>query len=143
MLRHVLRHPPACRILLNLKTETDMDENSFFSIDRLVEFGLGMAMAQQMVQVMNQSMKQMYVPGSIQSMPAPSVQTIYVVMDGQPVGPLSESDFSQLVTHRKVTKDTLAWLPGMPGWKPIEQIPTILKIVALTPPPLPDNCVKP
>lgn len=120
-----------------------MDENSFFSIDRLVEFGLGMAMAQQMVQVMNQSMKQMYVPGSIQSMPTPSVQTIYVVMDGQPVGPLSESDFLQLVTHRKVTKDTLAWLPGMSGWKPIEQIPTILKIVALTPPPLPDNCVKP
>lgn len=120
-----------------------MDENSFFSIDRLMEFGLGMAMAQQMVQVMNQSMKQMYVPGSIQSMPTPSVQTIYVVMDGQPVGPLSESDFSRLVTHRKVTKDTLAWLPGMPGWKPIEQIPTILKIVALTPPPLPDNSVKP
>lgn len=143
MLRHVLRPPPVCRILLNLKTETDMDENSFFSIDRLVEFGLGMAMAQQMVQVMNQSMKQMFVPGSIQSMPTSSVQTIYVVMDGQPVGPLSESDFLQLVTHRKVTKDTLAWLPGMPGWKPIEQIPTILKIVALTPPPLPDNSVKP
>lgn len=143
MLRPVLRHPPVCRILLNLKTETDMDENSFFSIDRLVEFGLGMAMAQQMVQVMNQSMKQMYVPGSIQSMPTSLVQPIYVVMDGQPVGPLSESDFLQLVTHRKVTKDTLAWLPGMPGWKPIEQIPTILKIVALTPPPLPDNSVKP
>lgn len=120
-----------------------MDENSFFSIDRLVEFGMGMAMAQQMVQMMNQSMKQMYVPGSIQSMPVPPVPTIYVVQNGQAVGPLAESDFSQLVTDRKVTKDTLAWMPGMPAWQPIEQIPAILKIVALTPPPLPDNRVEP
>ena len=33
-----------------------MDNNSFFSVDRLVEFGLGMAMAQQMVGMMNQTM---------------------------------------------------------------------------------------
>ncbi len=43
-----------------------MNDNNFFSVDRLVEFGMGMAMAQQMVNMMNQSMKQMYVPGSIQ-----------------------------------------------------------------------------
>ena len=30
-----------------------MDDNHFFSIDRLVEFGLGMGMAQQMIRVMN------------------------------------------------------------------------------------------
>ena len=53
-----------------------MDENSFYSVDRLVEFGLGMAMAQQMVQMMNQTMQSMYVPGSIQSMPQrPALQT--------------------------------------------------------------------
>lgn len=119
-----------------------MNENSFFSIDRLVEFGMGMAMAQQMVQVMNQSMKQMYVPGSIQSMPAPQAQLaqpIYVAVDGQSVGPLAESEFSRLITEKKVTKDTLAWMPGMLGWQPIEQIPSILKIVALAPPPIPTN----
>ena len=48
-----------------------MDDQSFFSIDRLVEFGLGMGIAQQMVGMMNQYMQQMYVPGSIQSMPKP------------------------------------------------------------------------
>ena len=114
-----------------------MNDNSFFSIDRLVEFGMGMAMAQQMVQVMNQSMKQMYVPGSIQSMPTPQVQTFYVAVNGQSVGPLTESDFSRMVTEKKVTKDSLAWMPGMLGWQPIEQIPAILKIVALAPPPIP------
>lgn len=111
-----------------------MDNNSFFSIDRLVEFGMGMAMAQQMVNVMNQSMKQMYVPGSIQSMPNPQVSTFYVVIDGQPIGPLSESDFSRLVSEKRITKDSLAWMPGMIGWQPIEKIPTILRIVALMPP---------
>lgn len=30
-----------------------MDDNSFFSIDRLVEFGVGMAVANQMVRTMN------------------------------------------------------------------------------------------
>lgn len=116
-----------------------MDNSIFFSIDRLVEFGLGMGIAQQMVGIMNQSMKQMYLPGSIQSMPTPQVQSFYVAIDGQSVGPLTESDFSRLITNKKVTKDSLAWMPGMMGWQPIEQIPAILKIVALTPPPIPVN----
>ena len=30
-----------------------MDDNSFFSMDRLIEFGLGMGVAQQMINVMN------------------------------------------------------------------------------------------
>lgn len=116
-----------------------MNDNSFFSIDKLVEFGMGMAMAQQMVQTMNQSMSQMYVPGSIQSMPQPHQQPIYVAIDGQSVGPLTESEFSHLITNKKVTKDSLAWIPGMSGWQPIEQIPAILKVVALAPPPVPTN----
>lgn len=115
-----------------------MDNNNFFSMDRLVEFGLGMAMARQMIDVMNQSMRSMYVPGSIQSMPAPQpAVSIYAAIDGQSVGPLSEQEFGSLVTARRVTKDTLVWSPGMTQWQPLEQVPSILKIVALAPPPLP------
>lgn len=114
------------------------ENNDFYSIDRLVEFGLGMAMARQMIDVMNESMRSMYVPGSIQSMPQPMAvsQNYYVVMDGNAVGPLDEKELSQLISQRKVDKNTLAWIPGMTGWMPIEQIPAVLKIVALTPPPL-------
>ena len=114
-----------------------MNEQSFFSIDRLVEFGLGMGLAQQMVGMMNQYMQSMYVPGSIQSMPKPMPQIYYVAIDGRQVGPLNDSELSQLISQKKVTKDTLAWMPGMTGWKSIEQVPAILKFVALTPPPLP------
>ena len=45
-----------------------MDNNSFFSIDRLVEFGMGMAVAQQMVKTMNESMTSMHVPGAMNKM---------------------------------------------------------------------------
>ena len=113
-----------------------MKDESFFSIDRLVEFGLGMAMAQQMVNVMNQSMRGMYVPGSIQSMPQATSQIYYVAIEGRQVGPLSDSELMQLITQRKVSKDTLTWMPGMQTWQPIEQVPAVLKLIALTPPPL-------
>ncbi len=113
-----------------------MDSQSFFSIDRLVEFGLGMGIAQQMVGMMNQYMQQMYVPGSIQSMPKSMPNIYYVAIDGQQVGPLNDKELSQLINQKRISKDTLAWVPGMNSWKPVEQIPAILKVVALTPPPL-------
>ena len=116
-----------------------MDDNSFFFLFMLVEFGLGMSMAQQMVQMMNQTMSQMHVPGSIHTMPAPPVQTIYFAIDGNQVGPVTESEVARLVDEKKVTKDTLAWMPGMAGWKTVGQIPEILKSIALTPPPIPSK----
>ncbi len=114
-----------------------MDNSNFFSIDRLIEFGMGMAMAQQMVNMMNQSMQQMYVPGSIQSMPHPNVQTFYVAINNQQVGPLNEQDIIRMVSNKQIDKDTLVWTPGMISWKPIEQTPSVLRIIATAPPPLP------
>lgn len=116
-----------------------MNDNSFFSIDRLLEFGMGMSMAQQMVGMMNQTISQMCVPGSMQSMPSMQPQIFYIAIEGQSVGPLTESDLINLVAGKKITKDSLAWIPGMPNWQPIEQIPAILKIIALAPPPIPQN----
>ena len=113
-----------------------MDNNDFFSLDRLLEFGLGMGMAQQMINVMNQSMKSMYIPGSIQSMPQPIANIYYVAIDGLQAGPLRESELMELIRNKKVSKDTLAWMPGMQAWAPIENVPAILKLIALTPPPL-------
>lgn len=114
-----------------------MDNNDFFSLDRLLEFGLGMGMAQQMINTMNQSMKSMYIPGSIQSMPQQPVASIYyVAIDGQQTGPFRESELMELIRDKKVSKDTLAWMPGMETWLPVEKVPAILKLIALTPPPL-------
>ena len=87
-----------------------MDNNDFFSLDRLLEFGLGMGMAQQMINMMNHSMKSMYIPGSIQSMPQPITSMYYVAIDGQQIGPLNESELMGLVRDKKVSKDTLSWI---------------------------------
>lgn len=116
-----------------------MNDNSFYSIDRLVEFGMGMAMAQQMVRVMNETMQTMYVPGSPNTIPAQKSLTIYVGIEGTPVGPLNESEFTKMVSEKKVTCSTLVWMPGMTGWKTVDQVPEALRIIALTPPPIPTN----
>ena len=113
-----------------------MNDQNFFSIDRLVEFGMSAAIAQQMVKSMNQSIQNMYVPGSIQSMPQPAPAIYYVAIDGKQTGPLNEAELTRLIMEKQVNKDTLAWMPGMAAWQPIEKIPAILKVIALTPPPL-------
>lgn len=113
-----------------------MDNNFFFSIDKLVEFGLGMAVAQQMIGVMNQSLKTMYVPGSYMALPQPA-EYIYVAIDNRPVGPLSTVQFSEMATSRQINKDTLVWIPELTCWKPLQEVPQLLKIIALVPPPIP------
>lgn len=116
-----------------------MNEHSFYSIDRLVEFGMGMAMARQMVKVMNETMQTMYVPGAPYTISAPHSLIIYVGIDGKAVGPLSESELTKMVSEKMVTCSTLVWMPGMTGWKLVNQVPEVLRIIALTPPPVPEK----
>lgn len=110
-------------------------ENNFFSMDRLIEFGLSMAVAQQMVNTMNQTMQNMYVPGAQNAMaPMPS-QVYYAVVDGCQVGPLSEADLTKLIVEHKINKDTNVWMPGMNAWQTAEKVPQVMRLVALSPPP--------
>lgn len=110
-------------------------ENSFFSIDRLIEFGMGMAVAQQMIRTMNDSMQSMYVPGAMNPMPQSPSNMYYVIMDGQQSGPYSDGELSRLIGQKKVTKDTYIWRPGMQEWLTAENLPDVLKLVALQPVP--------
>ena len=119
-------------------------DNGLFSVDRLVEFGLGMAMAQQMVQMFNQSVAPMM--GSAfgaQSSAAAAQQwqtpVCYVGIEGKPVGPLHEYEVVQFYQNGKITKDSLTWMPGMSNWQRIEETPAILKIIAMVPPVLPNK----
>jgi hypothetical protein len=122
-----------------------MDNNNFFSIDRLIEFGMSMAVAQQMVQTMNQTMQSMYIPGTMSPMtqvqpsqaapmPQPLPQVFYAVIGGNSVGPLSETDVIKLISSKQITKDTYVWKPGMSEWQTVENTPEVLKLVLLAPP---------
>lgn len=122
-----------------------MDNNNFFSIDRLIEFGMSMAVAQQMVQTMNQTMQNMYIPGTMNpmtqaqspqaaTMPQPLPQVFYAIIGGNSVGPLSETEVMKLISSKQITKDTYIWKPGMSEWQTVENTPEVLKLVLLAPP---------
>jgi hypothetical protein len=115
-----------------------MNEHSFYSVDRLLEFGMSMAVAQQMVKSMNDMMANMHIPGSMnhsrtfdQSNPN---NIFYAIIDGKQEGPFSETEFAGLITSKKVVKETYVWKPGMIDWQLAEKIPSVLQIVAITPP---------
>jgi hypothetical protein len=61
--------------------------------------------------------------------------TYFVVLEGKPAGPFSEDQVSRLITEGKVTKASHVWKPGMSKWELAENIPDVLKLVALCPPP--------
>jgi hypothetical protein len=115
-----------------------MDSSNCYSIDRLVEFGMGMAMAQQMVKTMNETMSTMHIPGVQNPIGSPQntapQRVYYAVFEGKQAGPFSETEIARLIADKKLSKETLVWYPGLDNWKTAENIPEILRLVALTPP---------
>lgn len=112
-----------------------MNDDSFFSINRLVEFGMGMSIAQQMVNTMNNAMTNMHIPGSMNPMQTVVPQFYYAMIEDKQAGPFSEQELSRLITEKKIIKETHIWKPGLPKWEIAENLPEILKLVALSPPP--------
>ena len=113
-----------------------MNNDNFLSIDRLVEFGLGMAVAQQMVKSMNHVLTDTLIPGTMNSMNPPrDPSTYFVIIDGKQQGPFSATEVSRLISDGQVNKLSYVWTPGMAKWEQAENVPEVLKIVALTPPP--------
>ena len=113
-----------------------MNQDNFFSIDRLIEFGMSMAVAQQMIKSMNQTIGNMTVAGAMNPIQSPSMPHIYYAMiEGSQQGPFAQNELSKLVNEKKIVKETYIWTPGMKNWDLAENIPDVLKIVALCPPP--------
>lgn len=108
-------------------------------MDKLVEFGMGMTVANQMVGSMNQSLNQMAVPGAGKAVPNYIESIYYIILDGKSAGPFSLTELSRLIADKKVLKETYVWKPGMKQWDLAENISEVLKIVALTPPPIPSD----
>ena len=109
----------------------------FYSMDKLVEFGMSMAIANQMASSMNQTLNQMQVPGAGKAMPTASDNIYFAVIDGSQSGPYSLTEFSRLIAEKKIVKETYIWKPGMPQWELAENVPEVLRLVAVTPPPVP------
>ncbi|KAB2970618.1 MAG: DUF4339 domain-containing protein [Zoogloea sp.] len=112
-----------------------MNDDNFLSIDRLVEFGLGVSVAQQMVNSMNHMIQNTIMPGLQTPFLSNGPTSFHVILDGKPAGPFSESELSRLITEGKVRKESHVWYPGMAQWDLVERVPAVLRLVALAPPP--------
>lgn len=125
--------------------------NDLSTVDRLVEFGMGTALASQMINTMNQAMANMNFAGvtartpqvntSAQAMVQPSVQALngqqppqimyYAAIDGHQAGPLNVDEIKTLIAKHLITADTLMWCPGMEGWRVAQDIPEVNKLILL------------
>lgn len=115
----------------------------FSSIDRLIEFGIGMSLAQQMVNTLNYTMNNMQVAGvnagttgqsGCASAPLTNTQW-YTVVDNRQAGPLNTAEMTKLIANGSITDNTLVWHPGMSGWQMACNVPEINKIILLSPKP--------
>ncbi len=112
-----------------------MDNNNYSTLDRLLEFGMGMGMAQQMVNMMNQTMQTMQLPESSRPVQSAAKEWFFV-FDDKASGPYNEIDVKRLLLEKKVTKDTLTWSVGMSQWQKVETTPSMLRFITQLPPSL-------
>jgi len=112
-----------------------MENDSFFSINRLVEFGMSLAVAQQMVNTMNSAINNMQVPGAMNPIRGTQDSFYYAIIEGNQAGPFSEQELARLISEKQIVKETYLWKPGMLSWEFAEKLPEVLKLVALSPPP--------
>ncbi|MCL2762824.1 MAG: DUF4339 domain-containing protein [Treponema sp.] len=144
-------YPPPSQVQHKERVMHVYDEKNFYSMGRLMEFGMSTNVAQQMVNNMNHHLQNMYIPGAGNPMRPPQqtagsrppdIQVLpepiyYAVIDDAQSGPYCETELARLINDKKVTKETYIWYTGISEWTKAENIPTILRLVALAPPPLP------
>lgn len=127
--------------------------NDFSSLDRLMELGMSMALANQMIGTMNYTLNNMQVPGqpgprraagAPQNQAAPEAPTAqggaapaevaqyYAVVDSHVAGPMDEKQLSRLIHAGSVTEQTLVWMPGLTAWKYAADVPAIYKLILLS-----------
>ncbi len=106
--------------------------NSFNSIDRLMEFGMGLAVATQMVRTMNQCIDTMKVPGANNSISNNRpMSPFFIVNEDKVVGGFTDAELSTLIKAKTITQDTLIWRMGMPGWTQAKDVPEVYKLIIL------------
>lgn len=106
-------------------------DNSFNSIDRLVEFGMSIAVAQQMIHTMNHCISNMMVPGASTVQHSATKHEYYLVINNNLAGPYQLEDLNGLVSNGQLKNDTLVWHTGLTGWTFARNVSEINKILTL------------
>ncbi|GHV11282.1 hypothetical protein FACS189491_02230 [Spirochaetia bacterium] len=101
--------------------------------ERFMEMGIGMALAGQMGRMVNQTMAPAVQAPPMQALPQ---RLYYAGLEGRQAGPFSETEIVRLINEKRIARETLVWHQGMKEWKQAQDVPEILRIITLGPPPL-------
>lgn len=109
-------------------------ENSGSIIEKMLELGIGMSMAQQIPEMMKGVLP---AAGSSTSSAPPVTANIvrkqfYIVVDQSQAGPFSEEELAKLVENKLLSSETLVWKEGMPAWQPASQVPEVNKLLIMS-----------
>jgi hypothetical protein len=107
-------------------------------MERFMEMSMGLAMGNQMAHTMGQTMSTMLSsqPAQQPAAAAPPSTLYYAAIEGRQAGPFLETELVRLINDNKIRRETLVWHQGMPQWKAAQDVPELLRIFTLTPPPL-------
>jgi len=97
--------------------------------------GMGFAMANQMAQAAG-------APGGHGAPAAPpplprDAAPFFIAVNGEQSGPHTLEALRGRVTDGTLTRETLAWREGMPGWTAAGEVPELAPLFGASPPPLP------
>lgn len=126
-----------------------MNEDFYGSIDRLVEFGMSMKVADAMMNAMNQTMASMQMPNyqrvnqinmrSNVAVPPVPQKKYFVGIDNAPVGPLDADELKQKIALGQVTPESLVWYQGLPGWAQAKTLSEVNILFSQVPPEMPNS----
>jgi membrane protease subunit (stomatin/prohibitin family) len=95
--------------------------------------GMGFAMAQQMGQAMAAGANQ---PAAAPP-PLASSAKFFVAVNNQQAGPFDGAQLAQMARSGQLTRETLVWRDGMPGWLAAGQVSDLAPVLGSVPPPMP------
>jgi membrane protease subunit (stomatin/prohibitin family) len=104
----------------------------------MMGLGVGLSMAQQMTQMLNNA-HQSQAPNLNQApppIPNASIQ-YFVAVNGQQQGPYNLQAIDQMVKQGSLTRDMLVWKQGMPSWTKAGEVGDLTALFGAVPPPLP------
>lgn len=116
-------------------------KTEFYSLDKLLEFGLPANAANNMIDSMNQVFDAMKIPG-VDNVATESISTwaedlYYAVLDGEKSGPYTLVEVARLIVDKKITKNSYLWKPGMNKWAYADTFPEVVRLIAIDPPDVP------
>lgn len=110
----------------------------FSSLDKLIEFGMGIGIANQMMNTMNRALAQTAIPGvginpgvCEPCVPSGHAKQYFIVKEEQLAGPLNEKELKDLIRKEIVKSNTFCWYSGLHGWRFASDIPEVNKLLLL------------